>query len=415
MADDIASSISVSVAVIGGGPAGLAAATRIAAAHSGKVVLLERDTVVGGIPRHCGHSPFGMREYHRILSGTAYASRLERDALAAGVEILTRHSVTAIEDGTILAATPGGMRRISAEKIVLATGIRETPRSARLVTGDRPIGVINTGALQAYVHLHKLAPFKRPVIVGSELVAMSAILTCLSAGIRPAAVVEENQTLTARFPFRLLPYVLRIPVLRGAKLVDVSGGPRVDAITVEVNGKSREVPCDGVIFAGKFTPESALARISGIDIDPASGGPRVDHLGRTSHPDIFAAGNLLRPVETAGWCWSEGRAVADAVLLALAGRLPAPDQRIESRAGRGVKLVVPQSFGREVTARALGDLQVRLSEVASGRLDVSDESGVIWSRHIDSAPERRILIPLDNLRIGPSTTHLTVAVTPSGD
>lgn len=400
----------VAVAVVGGGPAGLAAATRIAAARIGRVVLLERDGVVGGIPRHCGHSPFGMREYHRVLSGNAYAARLEKDALTAGVEILTRHSVCSIEGTTILVATPDGLKQIRAGKIVLATGVRETPRSARLVSGDRPLGVLTTGALQGYVHLQDLAPFRRPVIVGSELVAMSAILTCLSAGIKPAAIIEESDRLTARFPFRLLPNTLLIPVHRRTKLTAIHGGARVESVTIESDGTARDIACDGVLFTGQFVPESSLGRLSGVDIDPMTGGPRVDAFGRTSNPDIFAVGNLLRPVETAGWCWSESRRIADGVIRDMEGGIGTHEGGVCIRAGRGVKLVVPQSVGQTQVPPSMQHLQVRLTDRCNGELRVHCETGTLWSRRIVSGPERRILIPLDDLKFNRSVSQLTVSV-----
>jgi NADPH-dependent 2,4-dienoyl-CoA reductase/sulfur reductase-like enzyme len=398
------------VVVIGGGPAGLSAATEIAQLGGGPVVLLERDTVVGGIPRHCGHSPFGMQEFHRILTGTAYARRLEQDAVAAGVRILTRHSVLSGADGRLIVATPDGIRTLVAPRIVLATGARETPRSARLVSGDRPIGVMNTGALQAYVHQQRLAPFRRPVIVGTELVSMSAILTCLSGGMRPVMVVEKRSQSVARFPFRLLPHVLRIPVRHRTEIVDISGARRVEEVVIETDGQRQPVACDGVIFTGEFTPESALARSLGVEIDADSGGPRIDAYGRTSNPGIFAAGNLLRPVETAGWCWAEARRIARCVVEDLAGRLPTSDDLIEIHAGAGVKLVVPQVLSREGIASSIFDFQVRLDAPSQGWLIVSDGTRVLWSRPLKSGPERRILIPINDIRIDPSIRTITVAV-----
>src|SRR6185369_3322131 len=121
---------------------------------------------------------FGMREFGRVLLGPAYARRLVAAAEAAGVEIRLAASVVGIEPGRRLAlATDDGTTTITAQKILLATGARETPRSARLVGGDRPVGVITTGTLQQVVHREGLKPFERPVIVGTELVSLSAIIT----------------------------------------------------------------------------------------------------------------------------------------------------------------------------------------------------------------------------------------------
>ncbi len=184
----------VDVAIIGGGPAGIAAALTLKARGVKRVAILERESVLGGVPRHCGHPPFGVQEFGRFLTGPSYARRLAMEAEAAEVEILLRHSVTALKpDGVVEVTTPEGRTAIRSLRVLLATGAREAPRAARLLGGDRPLGVLNTGALQAYVHLHGLAPFTRPVVVGTELVGLSALATCRSHGIHPVAVVESGR------------------------------------------------------------------------------------------------------------------------------------------------------------------------------------------------------------------------------
>ncbi|MBP0579522.1 FAD-dependent oxidoreductase [Labrys sp. LIt4] len=406
------------VLVVGGGPAGLSAATTLRELGVGRVVLLERDTVVGGIPRHCGHSPFGMREFRRILSGTRYAARLEARAKDRGVEILTRHSVLSVQDGAVKAVSPDGSVEFRPRRILLATGTREASRAARLVSGERPLGILNTAALQAYVHLEKLAPFRRPVIVGTELVAMSAILTCLSGGIRPAAMIEPNARPTARFPFGLLPRLLGIPVHYRSEIGTISGKGRVQEVVVRSEAGDRSIGCDGVLFTGAFTPESALARLAGLPIDAGSGGPVVDAFGRTRDGAIFAAGNLLRPVETAGWCWAEARRIAGSIAHDLENGLPARQATIPLRIGAGIKLILPQEIdrggiGHADLPRALPELQLRLSERLRGTLTLSAGGAVLWSRAIASGPERRILIPTARLAIPPAAAELTLQVVQS--
>ncbi|GLS17329.1 hypothetical protein GCM10007874_03440 [Labrys miyagiensis] len=402
--------VEADVVVVGGGPAGLSAATALKRLGVARVILLERDSVVGGIPRHCGHSPFGMREFQRILSGTRYVARLEAEAKEAGVDIRTRHSVLSVSEGEVSAISPDGRLRVQASRIVLATGARETPRSARLVSGERPLGVLNTAALQAYVHLQKLVPFKQPVIVGTELVAMSALLTCRSAGIRPVAVVEPNDRPTARFPVTLLPRLLGVPLHYGTTIDGIGGKGRVSDVTIRSGTQTRTIACDGVLFTGAFTPESALARMSGLAIDDASGGPVVDAFGRTSSASVFAAGNLLRPVETAGWCWAEGKRIAASVFADIRQGLPDRERTIRIRAGEGIKLVMPQEISRGTMRLALPDLQVRLSTKLQGTLRLSLKHNTIWSRAIDSAPERRILIPIAGIALPDEATDLTLSV-----
>ncbi|WP_134568983.1 NAD(P)/FAD-dependent oxidoreductase, partial [Pseudomonas aeruginosa] len=152
----------VDVAIVGSGPAGLAAAIELRRQGVARVCVLERDGEAGGIPRHCAHPPFGLREHGRLLTGPAYALRNVEQAERAGVDIRLRHSVVALAAaGLLQLATPEGPRSLRATRVLLATGARETPRSARLLGGDRPLGVINTGALQAYLYLQGLKPFER--------------------------------------------------------------------------------------------------------------------------------------------------------------------------------------------------------------------------------------------------------------
>ena len=302
------------VLVIGGGPAGLAAAAELARRGVGRVVLVEREGELGGTPRHCAHSPFGMREFGRVLSGHRYAEALAARARSAGAELFTRHSVAALRAGPSVGAdlaTPDGLVTVTARAIVLATGIRETSRAARLLPGTRPLGILTTGALQDYVHLRGLAPFRRPVILGSELVTLSVLLTCASGGISPAALIEEEAAPRVGYPLALYPLLRGIPVHYGATILDIVGNPRVETVRIRRrDGSIVDIDCDGVLLTGRFTPEASLGRLAGLDIDRQTAGPVVGAAFETSARGVFAAGNVLRAVRTAGQCWAEGRRVA---------------------------------------------------------------------------------------------------------
>ena len=141
------------VIVIGGGPSGLGAATELARAGR-RVTLLEREADAGGIPRHCGHYPFGMREFHRVLRGPDYAARLVQRAVAAGVTLRTGTTVTSLRPGGVVEVTcDAGPETLAAKAVLLATGVRETSRAARLIGGEKPGGVMSTAALQGIVYL----------------------------------------------------------------------------------------------------------------------------------------------------------------------------------------------------------------------------------------------------------------------
>jgi thioredoxin reductase len=395
----------IDVAVIGAGPSGLAAAIVLKEAGVERVVVLEREAQAGGIPRHCSHPPYGLREFGRILKGPNYAMRIVENAHKVGVEIHTATSVTDIKkDGFLHLSTPDGTCHIKPRRVIYATGVREKPRSARLISGARVQGVMNTGALQSMVYLKQRRPFRRPVIVGTELVAFSALMTCRSAGIRPVAMIEAAQKVTARWPSAIFPWVQGVELLTGTRLVEIEGDNAVQAVTVaDVDGKLRRIECDGVILTGGFTPEAALAQCGHLDIDSATGGPVVDQWGRCSDPVFFATGNVLRPVETAGRSWAEGRQTGEWVAQDLAEKLPRYDAkplRILLGDAR-LKYAMPQLIGSCENAGGMTEIQMRVREVVSGTLIARKQGKPVWQRRLNTRPERRITVP-----IGEITSHV---------
>ena len=396
------------VIVVGAGPAGLAAATELACAGR-RVLVLEREAEAGGIPRHCGHYPFGMREFHRLLRGPDYAARLRATALAAGVEIRTRTTVTALLPGGRVEVTDDrGPASLAAQAVLLATGVRETSRAARLIGGEKPGGVIPTAALQGIVYLNHQRPFRRPLILGSELVAFSALLTCRHAGIRPVAMVEPGPRITTRSPAIWLARLMGVPVHLRSDIAAIHGRTRVEGVTLTTPAGPQDLAADGVVVTGGFRPDAALLRGSHLEVDPASGGPVIDAWGRLSDPAYFAAGNLLRGVETAGWCWDEGRRTARALLAALEGRLPPPLAARLTLAHPALRLAVPQRLGP--SAGAPHDrLQIRLASPAKGRLRLMQEGRELASARIDSLPERRLSLPVTGLGSGPVTLTIEEA------
>jgi len=392
------------VVIVGAGPAGLAAATALCAEGVANVVVLERESQAGGIPRHCGHYPYGLREYRRLLKGPAYAARLVEAARAAGVRILTNITVTALHPGPRLSITgPDGPTRISAQIILLATGARETSRAARLIGGTKPGGVLSTGALQGMVYLNHQRPFQNPVILGTELVAFSAIMTCGHLGIRPVAMIEPGPRATAPFPSALYPRLRGIPLHLNTDLLAIHGQTRVTGVTLRKGARTWQQACDGVIVSGQFRPDNALLLASHLARDPATLGPEVDQYGRCSDPGYFAAGNLLRAVETAGRCWAEGRAVALAVARALKGGLPADKGIRITATGSALKYALPQRLSPGSDA-ALPVLQLRVTHPFRGQITIS-AGGRTTAHRINALPERRITLPLPAAH-GPVSLHL---------
>ncbi len=304
----------VDVVIVGAGPAGLTAARELARDRS--VLVLDREGEAGGIPRHSDHLGYGVRDLRRVTSGPAYARMLVDAALSAGAEVRTESMVTGWAGERSLEVTsPLGRTVVEADAVVLATGARERPRSARLVPGDRPAGVLTTGQLQNLVHLQHRSPGTRAVVVGAELVSWSAVLTLREAGCTTVLMTTEHEKGESYAAFRApARAALRTPVATSTRVVRIVGRDRVEGVEVEdAVGARRVVDCDTVVFTGGWIPDHELVRLAGIDLDPATLGPRVDSSLRTSRPGVFGAGNLLHPVDTADVAALDGRFVASSV------------------------------------------------------------------------------------------------------
>ncbi|MEU8764742.1 FAD-dependent oxidoreductase [Streptomyces sp. NPDC048659] len=384
----------VDVLVVGGGPAGLAAAARLAAGGAGRVEVLEREQEAGGVPRHCARGGFGP------FTGPGYARRAVRAAVRAGAAVRTGVSATGWAGPLTLEVTsPSGLERITARAVVLATGARERPRSARLVPGSRPAGVFSTGELQQSVELFGLRRERigrRAVVVGSEPVARHAVRTLRRAGVSVVAVVADRP----RGP-RLPP-----PVLRGATVVELVGRGRLSGVVVRAaDGRTALLRCDTVVFTGDWIPDHELARSGGVPLDPATRGPAVDTAFRTPVPGVFAVGNLLRGVEPAVVAAAEGRAVAAAVLDRLAGA-PWPGPGVPLTPAGGVRWASPGRLTEAPAATAPALLLRPAERLFRPLLTVVQDDRVLY--------EGRLAGPVDPHRSVRPPTGWTADVDPAG-
>jgi thioredoxin reductase len=355
----------VAVAIVGGGPSGLTAAAALAGRVDGEVLVIERETETGGIPRHSDHLGYGMRDLKRFISGPAYARRLTAMAQDAGAMLDTEAMVTNwVGERRLQVTSPRGIRTVTADAVVLATGARERPRAARLVPGDRPDGVYTTGQLQNLVHVHHADIGSRALIVGAELVSWSAVLTLREAGCATAGMVSAYPRSEAYAVFRLPGrFLMGGPVFTRSRVVDISGKDRVRAAVVENigTGARTTVECDTVVFTGDWIPDHELARTGGLAMDTATRGPVVDAGLRTSRPGVFAVGNLLHPVDTADGAALDGRHVAGAVTGWLKNRVEAP-KAVRIRADGPLRWIAPQLVSADGGVAARGDLLLWVDE-----------------------------------------------------
>ena len=387
------------VAVVGGGPAGLAAAVELRRRGVRDVVVLEREPEAGGIPRHAMHQGFGVRDLRRPLSGPAYARRWVELAREAGVEVLEETMVTGWGEGeapgTLELTSPRGRSTLEPAAIVLATGCRERPRSARLVPGSRPAGVMTTGMLQQLVYLRGLPAGRRALLVGAEHVSFSAILTLAHGGADTIALTTELSRHATVAAFRVgarLRY--RVPVWTRTQVTAIHGRPRVEQVELTDldSRRTRVVECDTVVFTADWIPDHELAVMAGLELDAGTRGPAVDPALRGSRPGVFAAGNLLHGAEQADVAALGGRHVAAGVARYLEdGEWPARRMPIVCEPPLG--WMAPNVVGTGPPPRARFALRAH-DFLRAPRVEIAQGDAVLWSGRLARLmPGRSTRIP----------------------
>lgn len=325
------------VVVIGGGPAGMAAA--LAAHKAGaRVAIVEREQHLGGILRQCIHPGFGLSHFKQELTGPEYAQRFIDQVRATNIALFLDSMVLGIDSGestedatlhTVTLMSRAGMLRLTGRAVVLAMGCRERTRSEIKIPGSRPAGVFTAGLAQRYINIENLKPGSRAVILGSGDIGLIMARRCTVEGISVEGVYE------------LMPYAngLRrnvknclddfgIPLHLSTTVTRVIGHDRVEAVEVSqvderlapIPGTERVVPCDTLLLSVGLIPENELSVAAGVELDPRTRGAVVDQSLQTGVPGIFACGNVLHVHDLADNVTTESeRAGAAAAAWALGG------------------------------------------------------------------------------------------------
>lgn len=390
----------VDVLVVGGGPSGLAATLELR--RSGvDVAVVEREASLGGIPRHTRHTGYGLRDLHRVLSGPAYAAHYATLVERAGVELHVSTTATGWSSGGGIDTTsPAGIVRWRPRAVLLATGCRERPRSARLVPGARPAGVMTTGALQQFADLFHLPIGERAVVVGAEHVSFSAVHTLAAHGVSVAAVVtDEPRPQTYRLLRALTTGRHRVPVHTSTGVVAIRGNDRVEAVELRSrrSGDHWTVECDTVVFTGDWVPDYELARRRPLTM--AGPHPNVDQWLRTSSPGVFAAGNLLHAAETADVCALGGRQAARSITRYLADGAW-PDHGADVAAQDPFLWVHPARLTSTSEQPTRGRLLTRVGRfLGPGTIQLIQTGRVLHEGHRRRlVPNRSIAVPISGLR-----------------
>lgn len=337
------------VVVIGGGPAGMAAALE-ANKLGCKVLIVERDMELGGILQQCIHSGFGLHLLGRELTGCEYAQHFIDQLSRPEIEVMTDTMVLAVQAGQVSAVNPSqGIIRIEADAVVLAMGCRERTRGAIGIPGTRPAGVFTAGTAQRLLNVEGLLPGRRVVVLGSGDIGliMARRLTLEGAEVEAVAEVMPWPGGLARNIAQCLDD-FDIPLLLSHTVVEVHGSQRLEGVTLaQVDNQRRPLdrtrrylPCDTLLLSVGLIPENELSRQAGVELDAVTGGPAVDQHMHTTVPGIFACGNVVHVHDLVDFVSLEGRRAAAGVAKWLAGAKPTGELVVA--AGANVSYVVPQ-------------------------------------------------------------------------
>lgn len=375
------------VIVIGGGPAGLAAACAACEKGAGKVLVIERDRELGGILNQCIHNGFGLHHFKEELTGPEYAGRFIALLKKTRAEVKTDTMVVEITPDRHVHAVNSreGWLDLEAGAIVLAMGCRERTRGAIAIPGDRPAGIFTAGAAQRYVNVEGYMVGKRVVILGSGDIGLIMARRMTLEGARVLACVElcpYSNGLNRNIVQCLEDY--DIPLYLSHTITDIIGKERVEQVVISrVDESRRPIPgseikldCDTVLLSVGLIPENELTRSAGIPMDPRTNGAITYENRETMMPGIFACGNVVHVHDLVDFVTAESETAGAAAAEYAAGNT-AEYAAIELKNGSGVTYTVPQRIRPEKTERFC-EVFFRVNNVYRDRtVTVRDENGTL--------------------------------------
>ena len=339
------------IVVIGGGPAGMAAAVAAYDAGCKDVVILDREPQLGGILMQCIHNGFGLHKLGRELTGPEYAAVYAEKVAQRNIKVSPETTVTSLSpDRLVTAQSRSGILKIQAGAVILAMGCRERSRGALNISGSRPAGVYSAGTAQKLVNCMGYQVGKRVVILGSGDIGLIMARRMSLEGAKVEAVCE------------VMPYSgglqrnivqcledFGIPLYLSTTVVQIHGEKRLEGVTIAqvnerrqpIDGTQRYIPCDTLLLSVGLIPENELTRAAGIPMDPVTNGAMVDETCQTQVPGIFACGNVLQVHDLVDYVSEEAERAGIGAANFLQNGI-AEGRALATQAGSGVRYVLPQ-------------------------------------------------------------------------
>lgn len=410
------------LAVVGGGPAGMAAALKAREEGIEKIIILERADTLGGILEQCIHTGFGLHYFGEELSGPEYAGRFIKKVSETDIDVKVDTMVLDISDDNVVTACnkEDGLLTIKAKAIVLAMGCRERPRGALSIAGCRASGIMTAGTAQKYVNIDGYMPGKTVVILGSGDIGLIMARRMTLEGAKVKAVCElmpYSGGLTRNIVQCLEDF--DIPLRLSCTVVSTHGKDRLEGVTVAnvdehlkpIPGTEEYIPCDTLMLSVGLIPENELSKNAGIELDRITNGPSVDEYREALHKGVFACGNVLQVHDLVDYVTEESQIAGEGAAKFIKGEKKSGDY-INTQGTNGVRYIVPQRINKETDKDV--KLYFRVGQVFKNvKLVVKCGDEVIMSKNkkkMTPGEMENVLIKLDTVKSLPADSTLTVTI-----
>ncbi|MFW6270792.1 MAG: NAD(P)/FAD-dependent oxidoreductase [Bacillota bacterium] len=435
--------------IIGGGPAGMAAALEAKKHNIEKILILERDKYLGGILQQCIHNGFGLEYFKEELTGPEYAARFIENIKKAEIEYKTETMVVEIKnkynnginneiiDGEkidikynmkklIALNREDGILNINAKAIILAMGCRERTREAIRIPGSRPAGIFSAGTAQRYVNIEGYMPGKKVIILGSGDIGliMARRMTLEGAEVKGVVEIMPYSTGLIRNKVQCLDD-FDIPLKLNHTITEIRGEKRVESVIISkvdenlnpIKGSEEELECDTILFSVGLIPENELSKGIDIELNQTTKGALVDEYRMTNIEGVFACGNVLHVHDLVDYVSTEAEIAARAVSKYLKNNLQKRENIVELIAEKNVQYIVPQFIKYYDDHRKFIKLYLRVKKPQENvKINIYDENNNLLNSYKKEivSPGEMLSLVIAEKKIGNKLKKIRISIEEEG-